>query len=584
MWPILVLFAPTLSSTRALVRAGVLALLVLLSGLYAHVARAQEAPTREEAELDGGPLNVVAPATLDGSGWFDSDRDADLADANIVDADANDIADADVATEAPPAAQPEPPTPTDTVTPLDLTPGDLRVRDRVVATLRAARDGQGPQARARAATQRITALLAHINEVGHPEVRLEGDDAIIVIDATTILTVGVDDAESAGERDVEAYADVVANAIAEALAAEKTRSAVANTVFRLSLLVFSGLILFLLFSRLGALAARLRDRFTEGDQNVSGLSIGRLQVLSAGSVRVLISAGIAFGYRTVQVILVIGYVLFGFSLFERTRPWTEQLTGVMLAPFSSIATRVAASMPFVVLLAIGAFALSVLLRVTSLFFDSVARGETRVEWLPRELAKPTSLAARGAMVAVAVALLAPMITGDNEGVGAHAAYVVLAAIGLALLPSLASAAFGAPLVFSRRLRKNEHVEVGGYSGRVREVGLLELRLEDERGAEVRVPHLYAFFHPLRILGGAPTIEVDLVVASEADLTDVEQRLLTAARKLTARADVRLIALDADGAHFRVTSVNKATDRGTLTTALAAALKDANIALGKARGR
>lgn len=537
-------------------------------------------------------------AAAEDAGHDAGDR-LDAAAAVDAEADASPSAVADAAPAPEAAASAEAPAPSATAeppplvhapeaelpaqAPVDQPPGEVRVRDRVVLVLRAPRDGLSPQARARAATQRITALLAHVAEAGtvHAETRPDPvkPDATIFVGTNAVITLGSDDATLAGELSLEAYAEVTANAIAEGFAAERTRSAIATTVFRLSLLVFSGLVLFLLLSRIGAIATQLRDRFSKDDHPVHDFSIGKVQVLSAGSVRVLLSAGVTFGYRSLQILLGFGYLLFGLSLFDRTRPWTEQLTGAVLTPFSTIATRLATGMPMLVLMAIGLFALSVALRFTGLFFDSVGRGETRVEWLPRELAKPTSLVSRGGIVVLAVVLIAPMLTGDDNGIAAHTATIALTVIGLALLPSLASAAVGAPLTFSRRLKKNEHVELGAHRGRVREVGLLELRLEDEHGAEVRIPHLYAFFHPLRILGGAPTIDVELIVAADSDLGEVEAKLLAAARKLTARAEVRLISLDASGARYHVTSVAKATDRGTLTAALAAVLKDANVTLG-----
>ncbi len=495
--------------------------------------------------------------------------------------DAGDDGEDEASSDAIPAPAPTLQAKANGVPPADMAPGEVRVRDRVVVVLRVARDGLSPQARARAATQRIAALLTNVADAGavHAETLAGRSEATIFVGTTPVLVVGVEDSDAAMEPSVESFAEVSANSIAEAFAAERTRSAVATTVFRLSLLVFTGLVLFLLLSRLGAIATRLRQRFAADDHPVHDLSVGKLQVLSAGSVRVLLSAGITFGYRMLQLLLGFGYLLFGLSLFERTRPWTEQLTGVVVTPFSSIATRLAGGMPMLVVASIGLFAVSVLLRFTGLFFDSVGRGETRVEWLPRDLAKPTSLLVRSGIVLASLVLIAPLLTGDDQGVAAHAATVVLAMIGLAMLPNLTSAAIGAPLVFARRLRKNEHVELGRYRGRVREVGLLDLRLEDEQGAEVRVPHLYAFFHPLRILGGAPTISVDILVAADSDLGDVESKLLAAARKLTARADVRLISLDAGGARYRITSVAKAVDRGTLSAALASTLKDSGIVLG-----
>src|SRR6185312_7235626 len=122
-------------------------------------------------------------------------------------------------------------------------------------------------------------------------------------------------------------------------------------------------------------------------------------------------------------------------------------------------------------------ALGVAVRFVGLFFGAVARGETEVAWLPRDLAGPTSVLVRAGMVVASMVLAAPLITGTDDG---------------AL--SRACAAAGVPAVFGRRFRSGDFVEAGGRAGIVRSVTLLEIVLEDAIGCELRVPQLLGLWH------------------------------------------------------------------------------------------
>src|SRR5262249_51374155 len=156
-------------------------------------------------------------------------------------------------------------------------------------------------------------------------------------------------------------------------------------------------------------------------------------------------------------------------------------------------------------------------------FDSVIRGETVVEWLPADLAAPTSLLVRAAIILVFFVIAAPLVTGDDAGTVARVGTVAVVALGLAITPLIASVAVGVTVVYGRQLRVGDQGEVGGHLGQVRAITLLEVRLEDERGHEVRVPHLVGLVRPTRVLGPLPLVEVeialDLKTAAEEDVRD-----------------------------------------------------------------
>lgn len=459
---------------------------------------------------------------------------------------------------------------------------ELRLRDRVLFVFRTGRAGRTAEERARSGNSALESLLAHPDDLG--EVRYEETQgtAVIYVGKTPVATLGPEDVESTGEASVSVLAAQITSRLSDAASSERKRSAIATTVFSFSLLVFSGLIIFLILQRIGDAAARVRAAIVDDPERLHAVRLGKIEFVSAGAARGVTSIALTLGHRLIQAALAYGWLIFGLSLFDATRAYTQRLTGLVLTPLSGLATRVGTALPLLVVAAIAAFALTVLVRFLGLFFDSVARGDTRVGWLPRDLARPTSVLVRTGVVVVALVLASPLITGSEDGALSRAGLVALFAIALSTTPLLASVVVGVAIVFSRRLRRGDHVEIGARSGRLIDATLLDVRLEDVSGCEVRVPHLVALLHPIRVHRFAPLATVDVVTAVGADTKAAEAALLAAARELSPRGRVELLSLDADGARWRVTSASRGPTDTTLGRAIADALAAADIGLGRRR--
>lgn len=463
-------------------------------------------------------------------------------------------------------------------------PAELRFHDRTLFVVRAARGELLPADRARAASRALqSAVAVGDGQTARARSEVNGSLVVVYVGTTPILSLGPDDAALAGEPSALILAAAVETRIDDALAAERKRSAIATTVFSLSLVVFSGLIAFLVLRRLDELAVRLRARFREEHERMSGIRIGDVELLSAGASRGFLSAAITLGYRMFQVALVYGWLVFALSLFATTRPYTARLTGFVIEPLGALALRVGESLPIVVVLVIAAAAMSVLVRFAGLFFESVAFGKTHLEWLPAELARPVSVLVRAGVVIAGVVFGAPMLTGATDGALARAGMVVFVALALSTIPVLASTAIGTVFVFGRRIRQGEHVEIGAQSGRVVEVGLLDTKLTDDAGCEVRVPHFYALTHAVRHHGFDRRATIELVLSPDVDPPRAMEVLLGAARELSPSARVEVLRVDAAGAVYRVTSTEHAGSDGGLIRALTSALRRESIGWGAARG-
>jgi hypothetical protein len=461
---------------------------------------------------------------------------------------------------------------------------DVRVHERTVFFLRASRAGQSPRDRARAASSALEAVLEDPSE---PSARIEEPpgSAVVFVGTAPIVTLGTDDAISAGgDVSLHVYAAGVASKIDDALRVERRRSAIAEHVFSLSLLVFSGLLAFLLFRRVGDLSGRLRLWVKTNPDRIPALRLGRIEVVRPVAVRGAVSIALALAHRLAQFALAYSWLIFALSRFDATRPYTDRLAGFVLVPLSALIGRLGAALPLVVVAAIAAVALGIAVRFVDLFFGGIERGETHLAWVPRDLAAPTSVLVRAAMVLLSLVLAAPLITGTDDGALSRAGVVALAALGIAATPVLASAAAGVPAVFGRRLRPGDFVEAGGRAGIVRDVTLLELVLEDAFGCEVRVPQLLGLWHPIRVLGSAPLASIEVVVDPRERPAKVEEALVGAVVATCERARVELLSLDADGARWRVSGIPKhAKGAASLADAVARAIADQKIELGHAPG-
>jgi small-conductance mechanosensitive channel len=458
--------------------------------------------------------------------------------------------------------------------------GNVRIHDRKVFVVKAPRGGLSAAQRAREATQ---ALERAVDDSDEPVVRVveEKDDAVVVFAGSSpVIQFGPADAEADGDASVKVHAEAAAAKITDALGAERKRSAIATTVFSISLLVLSGLLAFLVLRKLGELVDRARAWIVAHPDGLPQIRIANVELLQRASLRGVLLVAMDAAKWIVRIGVGYVWLLFALSSFSPTRAYGERLGGVVLAPISALMGRAVSAFPVLIVGAFATLTVVLLVRFVGLFFGSVARRETRVQWLPVDLAAPTSVLVRGGIILVALLIAAPLVTGTDDGALARAGMVALAAVGLASTPLLASATVGVFVVFGRRLRVGEFAEVGGRSGIVLSLSLLEVAVEDREGCEVRVPHLVCLFHPTRLLGPRPPVRINVSVAAAASQAQTLDVLTKAATLEGARVTVELVDLDADGARYSVTIY--CTGAATATTvgcAIADALTKAGIALG-----
>jgi hypothetical protein len=278
---------------------------------------------------------------------------------------------------------------------------------------------------------------------------------------------------------------------------EERRQAAQRAVFALSMLVFSGLVAFLLARGAGAIALRWAEAIESGEVTVAGVTAGGVEVVSAGFVRAAIPLALRLGRFLAWIAALYAWLLFSATLTERTRALGQRLGDAVLEPAAAGLAALGRGVPLAIAVALAAAVVGVVLRATRLWFEALARGETSSPWFGREHARTSSALVRGAVVVLAL-LAFPGLLGLGERVLGDVGRAALLALGLGAAPFAASLLLGVVAVYGGALRPGDEAEVGGRRGRVVEVTLREIVLEDADGALVRVPHLVALLHPTRV--------------------------------------------------------------------------------------
>jgi small-conductance mechanosensitive channel len=472
-----------------------------------------------------------------------------------------------------PAPAPEPaPVPTFAVT----------LSDDAVFVLRAVVGGKSPEQRAREASGQLKRAYDG-EQTSDVTIQRRSDTALLSVGRTFIVELSEEEATLAGAGSLDAYAASTASAIHEKLESDHKRAAIAKSAFSFSLVVFFGLIAFYLIGKLGEFGERARqwlEARSDGDLSLrlQGIELVRPAMLrGAGALAVSTLKWLAqFGVGYTWLVVVL-------SLFESTRGYTQKLTGFVVAPLSQLMSRLATALPLLVVAALAALAVFVLVRFVGLFFASVARGETPLGWLPTDLAAPTSVLLRSGIVISALVFLAPIVTGDSDGVLGRVGVISLVSLGLASTPLLACGTVGAIWLYGRRLRVGEYVELGAYRGRVAELNLLELRLTVTDRTELRVPHLLTLVRPLRLLGARPRLTLDIYVHPSSSVTEVRSLLAAVAGRVGSEPSVEIVSADADAIRFRIAATCESLDaRTAFHIAALDALSAAGLALGRDR--
>ncbi len=426
---------------------------------------------------------------------------------------------------------------------------------------------RGVPARERAAqANKVLATAAASPQPEEIRQRAEANAIVVYIGDRPAFTLTVEDARAEAYDSLQVYADAVCVTLTEAIAAEQQRARIAKRAFSLSLVVFFGLIAMLLLRRIGELGARARTWAEERGDTLT-LRILQFELVRPEMVQSTAVIAVTLFSWLIRLAVAYAWLALTLSMFDATRGYTGKLATLVLSPVSDLATRLASTLPVMVVASVAAIATWVVVRFVDVLFASVARRETQLAWVPADLAAPTSILLRVAIVVSALAFVAPAVTGASDGSVARTGMLALLAFALAAVPVLASATVGAVYLFGRRLHPGVLLRIGDKRGRLQQLGFLELRLLTARGEDVHVPSLHLLRTPLTVLDDASPVRVTVELTSDQPTRTLVELLDLAASRLMVARDVGLVSFDETARRFQLRGTLTATSGSELLTSI-----------------
>jgi small-conductance mechanosensitive channel len=432
----------------------------------------------------------------------------------------------------------------------------IRIGGRRVFEFLAPFGSQTPEARAEVAGRTLRLAVEH-PAVEAVQVKQVGGDTALLAAEIELFRLGPRDAELAHAPSLREHATEVAENLTETIRAEKKRRKIATTIFAVSLAALLALMALLLMRKTGELAQRAHTWVEKHRDRFGGISFQSTEVVSRSTVQNAVLISVELSKWLARATILYFWILFTLLLFEGSRVHAKLLTGFVFSPVYQLTSRIASSLPLLVVAFLAVGVLAVLLRFIDLFFLGVVRGETSVAWLSPELARPTSMVLRVGLCVGALLFVAPIVTGDDNGALHEVALVLLLALGLALVPLLSSAMVGFFVVFGRRLRPGDFVEFGGSMGRVIQVGLLETRLEVEDGTELRIPQILSLWNRTHLLGPRPRVSVEVVLSEISE--EMCEELRKRAQRLGDRPLVEILTVRPGAVGIRVSVTSARID-------------------------
>lgn len=370
------------------------------------------------------------------------------------------------------------------------TAGDASVTafNRTIAVFHAPLLGVSPAERARAASERVEALLQRGGPGSVSIVDGELGDAVMV-DGQVAFIVSKDDAAAVpGESErtlAEAAAKVLGQVIAETREARDTRfllraalhAAIATAVW-LALMWLARAVWRWSARRLMGLAGDYAPKVRVG----GGELVPRERAVSIAR-----NATMLLAIATMLLLTWnwLGYVL---GLFPYTRPWSEGLTGFFVDTSLGILEAVARSMPSI-FVAIVIFVIAwVADRTQKRFFERVEAGAIAFGSIDGDTAPATRRLATIAIWLFAAAMAYPYIPGSDTDAFKGLSVLLGLMVSVGASGIVGQAVSGLILMYTRTFRTGEYVRIGDREGTLTRLGMFTSTVHTGLGEELTMPN------------------------------------------------------------------------------------------------
>ncbi|MGV3622624.1 MAG: mechanosensitive ion channel family protein [Archangium sp.] len=403
----------------------------------------------------------------------------------------------------------------------------LTIEEVPVAELRATVNGSTPEQRVQRARERIDAL--NEDEVSAPaHVAREGDDMLVLVGDEFVFGLTLADGFE-DDAALEAGARAAANKLREVLLVRIARSR-PEAILKSVAFAVLGTLLFAL-AILGLIRAWhfLSRRLVVVNVDVKRVGIGPL--IRNALRRVVFALMWALG-----LLLAYLWLTFVLTRFAMTQAWGDALGSNLLSLLVRAGRAIAGSLPGLAMVAVVIVATRFATRVFEALFEAIERGRLTVRGIYPETLKATRrLVIVGAWLFAAI-LSWPYIPGsDTEAFkGMSVLLGLMLTVGSTGVVNQALSGF--VLVYTRALSPGDWVKVGEVEGRVRELGVLSVKVLTPNNREVTIPNAVLVGNPIvnfdrGVDGDGASVSIVVTLGYDTPWRRIHELLLETAKQV-----------------------------------------------------
>src|SRR5215813_11393513 len=223
-------------------------------------------------------------------------------------------------------------------------------------------------------------------------------------------------------------------------------------------------------------------------QRVQSVGIQSFQIVRAEQIWVALRRALV-GVRALVILgLAFVYVQYVLGLLPWTRGASSRLLQYFLDPLETMGWGLANAVPDLLFLVVLFFVTRYALKVVSLFFAAVGRGEVTLSGFEREWADPTYKLLRVAIVALALVVAYPYIPGSGSEAFKGISIFLGIVFSLGSSSTIANVIAGYTMTYRRAFKIGDRVKIGDVTGDVTEMRLQVTHLRTIKNEEVIIPN------------------------------------------------------------------------------------------------
>ena len=270
---------------------------------------------------------------------------------------------------------------------------------------------------------------------------------------------------------------------------------------------------------------------------LEGLEAKSLKLLRARQVGAVLHGMIKLLWLALLVLSALWYLHFGLMQLPWTREFGSQLFGLLLNPLRTLAVGVIGAIPNIIFLVILFLVIRYLLKVTRLFFGSVASGTMKLHSFESDWAWPTYRLIRTLIIVLALVVAFPYIPGSSSEAFKGVSVFLGIVFSLGSSSVIANLIAGYSLTYRKAFKLGDRIRVGDHTGDVMETGVLVTHLRTLKNEKIVVHNSLILNSSIVNFSslareGQLLLHTTVGIGYETPWRQVEAMLLEAARRTT----------------------------------------------------